>query len=120
MSSLFNQYDFPKQLGSEIAINNSFPSIYVSESDEEHCFTAVLLNNKEAHQIRLHKHPYYMHGKHSTYKRFAASIKVFFVSQTAASSWIIMWIINMIITEHINSQIDLFDTRLLQAPIMVL
>lgn len=78
MSSLFDQYDVPQLLGNEIVINDPFPAIYVSENDEVNCFTGVFLNNEERYQVSLHTHPYYMHGKHSTDKKFAASIKGFF------------------------------------------
>lgn len=78
MSSLFDQYDVAKHLGNEITISDDFPAIYVSESDEVYCFTGVFLNNEESPQISLHTHPYYMHAKHSTDKKFAANIKGFF------------------------------------------
>lgn len=77
MVNLFEQYDSIEQLGSKITIPDYFPAIYVSEKNTIYCYIGIFLG-EDHHNHTLYMHPYYMHGKHSTDKRFANRIKGFF------------------------------------------
>ena len=78
MNTLFEQYNVTEQQGSGITIPDNFPAIYVSENNEVYCYTGIYLNEKSPRDVIMHMNPYYMHGKHSTDKKFVSQIKGFF------------------------------------------
>ena len=78
MGELFEQYSVAEQTGSAYKISNRFPSFYISNYDEVYCYTGVLLKEGSRKQVSLEAHPYYMHNKHSTNKKFSETIKGFF------------------------------------------
>jgi len=77
MENSFDLYEAIEQQGSEITIPDHFPAIYFSEDNDVYCYIGIFLNDTQR-DVRLHMNPYYMHGKHSTDKKFAAQIKGFF------------------------------------------
>lgn len=77
MDNLFERYEVIEQKGSELTIPDYFPAIYVSENNDVYCFVGIFLNYTQR-DVRLHMNPYYMHGKHSTDKKYAAEINGFF------------------------------------------
>lgn len=78
MGALFERYNVEPIKGADITIGNSFPEVFVSESDEIFCYAGICLSDKEHRRKASFMHPYYMTKKHSTDKEISKEIKSFY------------------------------------------